>query len=543
MTPPRSASPQVVALEIDEALVRRVDPAGSGLNNLIPKHADAGSEIQSLAEQHPDAWIAWYDSRLRPFLSSVSSWPALAKHPLEILHAGFLQPPEEAASLGFVDFDSTFLLSAPAECRYATWLAAPAAGLAHSSVLRAVRIDLSLPAFPLQLFDFGYRGLRSGVCLYSEPRLLRDDPPGDLKRRLRLRLSAAHIAILVSRIYGRRAMVRWLLGNFCFEQRLPLWAWMRSGRYPSGRTVDAGALQKIHKKMLGKPAEPATVDVIIPTLNRRAHLADVLDDLARQSVVPQRVIVVEQQPERGAGAPEKEMASNHARNAIGWPFDLRHHVVNWAGACRARNLGLQDAESEWILFLDDDVRLPEDLIEYLLRVASAYGVDALNAATYLPNQHPEKAIPFSLPLLSHFFSGETGLARRCTVQSLGGFDERLEGGVGEDYDLGVRLQRSGHGILRVPGRPVLHKKAASGGFRHEVEAPWRASVPLPQPSPTLLCSRRKHASRQMQVGFALQYWAARLRDLPPHYWPFALPGMIERWKSAGRWATLLRTRI
>ncbi|MFP5284199.1 MAG: hypothetical protein ACLGI9_00510, partial [Thermoanaerobaculia bacterium] len=137
-------------------------------------------ELNRLARAHPDAWIAWYDRRLEPWLSDPESWPGLARHDLEVLHLGCFQRTDlVAGSLGLVDFDSPWLLPGPRDRRFATWLISPAAGLARAAAIRAVSPDRtgSLAGF---LFELGLRGIRHGLSPVSEPALLESPVPEEL---------------------------------------------------------------------------------------------------------------------------------------------------------------------------------------------------------------------------------------------------------------------------------------------------------------------------------------------------------------------------
>src|SRR5512135_213179 len=92
-----------------------------------------------------------------------------------------------------------------------------------------------------------------------------------------------------------------------------------------------------------EPAEPAlTVSVVIPTKNRDDSLARTLSSVAGQDFRDLEVIVVDD----GSDPPAKVSASARiVRNTRSW------------GASAAKNLGLEAARGEFVLFLDDDVEL------------------------------------------------------------------------------------------------------------------------------------------------------------------------------------------
>jgi hypothetical protein len=481
-------------------------------------------ELARLAWAHPDAWIAWYDRRLEPWLFDPETWPGLARHELEVLHLGCFQRTDLlAASLGLVDFDSPWLLRGPRDRRFATWLISPAAGVARAAALRAVGPDRtgSLAAF---LFELGARGVRHGLSPVSEPALLRAPVPEEAWDRAPL--SDDDLARLIRRAYGGRWLGFWLLARLASERHLSpatVGAALRAWMAKEPRRVDEPALARLHPALPDEePGEK--VDAVIPTLGRPEALRDVLQDLAAQTVLPRRVIVVDQ-----AGSTPEPVGE--------WPFELVFRSIPRPGACRARNAGLQEVRSEWVLFLDDDVRLRPELISHVVRTARAYGVEAVNARLHLPGQDPRQGLALPpLPRPWPAFGTAAVLVSSRALGESGGFDERLEGGYGEDYELGVRLRLAGAGVLYAPGEPVLHLKAPAGGFRQPFPHPWSADPVAPRPSPVLLYSRRKHHPRAMRDGYRLYYMLKRLGGKPLRAWPAELRTVLREWESSEQWA-------
>lgn len=481
--------------------------------------ASAARELSRLARAHPDAWIAWYDRRLEPWLSDPTSWPGLARHGLEVLHVGCFQRTDLlAGSLGLVDFDSPWLLPGPRDRRFATWLISPAAGIAQAAAIRALAPDRtgSLAGF---LFDLGLRGVRSGLSPVSEPALLAGSVPEEVWDRTPL--SDDDLARLIRRGYGRKWLGFWLLARRLSEGELSpatvgaaLRGWMAQ---EPGREA---ALAALHPE-LPDDAPEVDVDALIPTLGRPEALRDVLRDLAAQTVPPRRVIVVDQ-----GGSPKP----------VGdWPFELLFLALPEPGVCKARNAGLRAVRSEWVLLLDDDVRLQPGLVSYLLRTAQAYGVEVVNAAVHLPVERTGSHSPQSPRPWPVFASGASLVSSRILAEA-GGFDERLDGGYGEDYELGIRFRLAGAGVLYAPGEPVLHLKLPAGGFRDRVALPWSEDPVLPRPAPPVLYSRRKHHPRSMQDGYRLYYALKRLRGKPLHAWPREIRTMGREWERAVFWA-------
>lgn len=483
----------------------------------------AARELNRLARANPDAWIAWYDRRLEPWLTDPDSWPGLARHHLEVLHLGCFQRTDlVAGSLGLVDFDSPWLLQGPRDRRAATWLISPAAGIAKAAAIQAVAPDRtgSLAGF---LFELGVRGIRHGMSPVSEPALLRGPVPEELWDRTPL--SEDDLSRLIRRGYGRKWLGFWLVARLASERKLSpatVGAALRGWMAKEPGRVDEKALAGLHPRLVEEGTHSA-VDVIIPTLGRPQPLRDTLDDLGAQTVTPRRVIVIDQ----GGSSPP----------LLGeWPFELVVLSLTTPGACQARNFGLREVRSEWVLFLDDDVRLRPHLLSYLLEVTRAYGTEAVSARLYLPGQDPQSMPGSPLPRPWPTFGTAAALVSARTLERSGGFDERLEGGYGEDYELGVRLRLAGATVLYAPGEPVLHLKAPAGGFRQSFRHPWSDDLVPPRPSPTVLYSRRKHHPQAMQDGYRLYYSLKRLAGQPLHAWLSEIRALRREWERASWWA-------
>jgi hypothetical protein len=502
-----------------------------------PADRRPAAEMARLAAQYPDADLAWYDVTLEPLLRDVVTWPDLRRHLLEVLHGGALGGADLAApSLARVDFDSWYVLPPRPDRRDPTWLVSDCAGLVHARVVGAVGLDKRFKTWAAALLDFGHRGLQHGVCPYSEPDLLARDVPDTVAAALRRPIPDRDIAVLVRRLYGRRWVAFWLIGSLLYRRSFHLPAAARGWLARGAEPVQARSLEALGPVPTEPGAVDPTIDVIVPTLGRPGLLRDLLEDLSLQTLRPRMVIVVDQRTGPAAATETGDITTGT------WPFEVEHHFTDWVGACRARNLGLRSARGEWLLFLDDDVRLPPGLIAHLVGVAGAYDVEAVTAATLLPHQLDDGARRDALPTMSSRLATCASLVRRALAEKAGGFDERLEGGYGEDSEFGIRLRRLGAVVLRTPAEPVLHLKAPFGGFRSSLAHPWKDDAVAPHPSPTILLSRQR-LPEAMRQGYQLYYVLKRLGTVPPHRALLELPRIARAWKSSVKWAERMAGRV
>src|SRR6185437_11096991 len=100
--------------------------------------------------------------------------------------------------------------------------------------------------------------------------------------------------------------------------------------------------------------------IVIPTKNRHNALAQALKSIFEQTVLPQEVIVVDQSPKSGDAESElMKMLPASVRLDYAWNPAI-------PGCAVARNVAIERAHEDILLFLDDDVTLYPDFIERLL---------------------------------------------------------------------------------------------------------------------------------------------------------------------------------
>jgi glycosyltransferase involved in cell wall biosynthesis len=107
------------------------------------------------------------------------------------------------------------------------------------------------------------------------------------------------------------------------------------------------------------------VSVVIPTRDRKDTLIECLNALARQSVLPQEfeVVVVDD----GSADGTKEAVETGR-----FPFAVRCFRQESAGPGAARNLGIEQAAGELVLFIGDDIIADERLLEEHLLAHAAH---------------------------------------------------------------------------------------------------------------------------------------------------------------------------
>lgn len=109
------------------------------------------------------------------------------------------------------------------------------------------------------------------------------------------------------------------------------------------------------------------ISVVTPTLRRPQEVAELLANLAAQTLQPLEFILVD-------GAPEGEEATRKvAEQEFGKATFPCRYIRHGGGTAIQRNVGIEAAQGEYIALIDDDIRLEPD---FLAQVARAFAADA-----------------------------------------------------------------------------------------------------------------------------------------------------------------------
>lgn len=198
------------------------------------------------------------------------------------------------------------------------------------------------------------------------------------------------------------------------------------------------------------------------------------------------------------------------------------HAKENLGPAGARNLGMNEASTDWVLALDNDVVVPADLLEHLIPAAEQKGVAVVQPRSVFASETDRVhydggalhyAGLFSLrnwyqPLAEAEGAGAVdvggfvslcALVHRESLLALGGYDERMFI-LFEDLDLSCRLRLAGHRILCAEDVTVLHDAGTPGiSFREGTDYPssrvfyhsrnrWLYLLRCPRWSTLLLCA-------------------------------------------------------
>lgn len=98
--------------------------------------------------------------------------------------------------------------------------------------------------------------------------------------------------------------------------------------------------------------------LIIPTINRKKYLINLLKSLEKQDLKNFEVIIIDQNPINFL---------NQIINEWGGKINIIYKNVNFKGACKARNYGAQFASGRYIAFPDDDTEYTKDTLSLVAK--------------------------------------------------------------------------------------------------------------------------------------------------------------------------------
>jgi len=223
------------------------------------------------------------------------------------------------------------------------------------------------------------------------------------------------------------------------------------------------------------PAAPGAIAAVVVNYNGVEHLAPCLEALFAQTTPPGEVIVVD------------NASSDGSRELVRERFP-RARLVELGenrGPCPARNRGLAEARTGWVLLLDNDAVLAPEALERLSAAAAANPDSALIQPRSVHAAEPDRVHYdgagfhyvglFSLRNAGVRVAQAEGsgvvevdgavsvalLARREAVLEAGGFDGRYFI-LFEDLDLSYRLRVAGLRILSVEDAIVFHRGGTPG---------------------------------------------------------------------------------
>ena len=477
--------------------------------------------LWELAERYPDEIIGWCEKELEPRIA-LEEWYKVFHHDL-IMASYAVRRSFLPSSIGYVD-QMPFAKVNP-EVLYGTWqMSADIGGVKGKVLLKFHPLLKERSSLRFVLNSIAKLGQQNSLFCYSAPALLKLG----CDKEKEVVVPTASFDQLFSFVYGHYSTVWTLILFWCifkYERHFPISAFFRCffDKKFFKRSVDLSGIQvQSTRKMFAQEQ----IDVIIPTMGRPKFLYQVLKDFSLQTLLPAKIIIVEQNSSYEAVSNLQFIYNEE------WPFEIVHHFIHRTGACNARNLALAEISSQWIFLSDDDQRFEKDLIRSIFSEIKKYGVDGLTTSYLQVGENKQFQSPKQW---GSFGAGNSVVSKEFVEKAF--FSPALEFGYGEDKDFGMQLRNAGCDVIYHPGLEIIHLKAPIGGFREKQDPEWQNEEPSAKPSPTLMIYMLRHYTTQQMKGFKTSlflryYFQQNIKN------PFAyIRSMKKRWKRSEKWAT------
>jgi glycosyltransferase involved in cell wall biosynthesis len=179
------------------------------------------------------------------------------------------------------------------------------------------------------------------------------------------------------------------------------------------------------------------ISVIIPTYNRKKTLARAIQSVINQSLSPFEVLIIDD----GSNDGTEEWVKENFQN-------MKYIYQNNRGVSSARNIGIENANGDWVAFLDsDDEWLPNKLHEQVKSIESNPKMKFFHTneiwirngvrVNQMKKHKKYGGYIFEKCLDICRVSPSSVLIQKEVFDNIGVFDESLR--VCEDYDLWLRI--------------------------------------------------------------------------------------------------------
>ena len=200
-----------------------------------------------------------------------------------------------------------------------------------------------------------------------------------------------------------------------------------------------------------------TFTVVIPFYKNKIFLEKILELLFVQTKIPDEIIVIDDELKEDIRNIIQKFKVNYFRQPKN------------SGVASARNKGLQLSSSDITIFLDSDA-IPEPmLIQAIDNIYNEFGEDFIGVGgrsiecRILTKYDRWRAIHlsqdfgYSMKLKVPYLYGVCCSYKTKILLEIGGFDTSFNQNVGEDYELGIRLNKMGYKLFYSPNIVVNHQ--------------------------------------------------------------------------------------
>lgn len=211
------------------------------------------------------------------------------------------------------------------------------------------------------------------------------------------------------------------------------------------------------------------VSFIIPVLNREVYIKKCIDFVIHEMKCNDEIIVVD----NGSTDNTLKIVGQYKQINILKFLDVSISTL--------RNQGAKKAKGDYLAFIDSDCILCDGWRDAVDRIMNNDEISATGSCVDIPKYakwiekawyskrwREEKAV--------NYINSGNLVVRRDVFQSIGGFNEALI--TDEDYEIGLRLKRSGYFLIDAPSVRVIHLGNPKTIKEFYAKEKWRATSML-----------------------------------------------------------------
>jgi glycosyltransferase involved in cell wall biosynthesis len=209
--------------------------------------------------------------------------------------------------------------------------------------------------------------------------------------------------------------------------------------------------------------------IIVPSFNRQDEIQDLIESFTKIDIPFDRFELII--ADDGSTDGTKELVQNYLKNELSIHFYTQENQ----GPGAARNMGMQKAKGDFLIFIDSDCTIPTHWLSKIDQALAEENADAYGGPDSYKDDFPLllKAINYSMTSfittggirghnkkkLGKFFprSFNMGLSREV-YNKIGGFGSLRHG---QDIEYSNRIILSGAKVISIPDAFVYHKRRTS----------------------------------------------------------------------------------
>lgn len=178
------------------------------------------------------------------------------------------------------------------------------------------------------------------------------------------------------------------------------------------------------------------VSIIIPCYNAQEWIADAVESALAQTIKCDVIVV------------DDGSTDNSANIVKDYPVKLVRQINK--GLSSARNTGIMNCSTDYVLMLDSDDMLQENCAEKLLEIAETTGADMVAGSFKTFGAENAQVILMPAPTIEDFKTanriGYSQMFKRATLLEVGGYSPKMVWGY-EDYALTFDLLKRGKKLV------------------------------------------------------------------------------------------------